>query len=278
MRVRFWGTRGSIPTPGPDTVTYGGNTSCIEVILRSGRSLIFDAGSGIRMLGLDLQARPSPNRLALFISHVHWDHIQGFPFFAAAYDPETTLDIYGLPYAQTKVDLLLSSQMEQVYFPVDMQQMRAEMLFHDLGPGALELPDARVLYRQVNHTTETLGFRVEAEQQTLVFIPDNELSFCALEGRVPYEDIVAFCRGADLLIHDAQYTAETYRSHRGWGHSTREEAVKLADDAGVRRLAAFHHDPRTSDAELAGWEESLKGRSGAQVFAAREGSILPLAD
>jgi phosphoribosyl 1,2-cyclic phosphodiesterase len=282
MHVTFWGTRGSIPTPGRDTVTFGGNTSCVAVTVGS-RVFIFDAGSGIRLLGDELVQQPGPLAASIFITHVHWDHIQGFPFFAPCYQETTTLDIYGLPLAHKKIDLLLSSQMEQTYFPVNMSSLRAKIRFHDLDSRgeASQGEGVRVRTQKVNHTTDTVGFRIEAEGRAVVYVPDNELALCSEPERTRYEDVVAFARGADLLIHDAQYTDATYGRYRGWGHSTREEAARLARDAGAKRVALFHHDPRATDDELSAWEEKARAelsRSGArlELACAREGSTIRL--
>jgi phosphoribosyl 1,2-cyclic phosphodiesterase len=280
MRVKLWGTRGSIPTPGPDTVRYGGNTSCVEVEAGRGR-LILDAGSGIRKLGLALLPAPALEA-ALLVTHVHWDHIQGFPFFAPAYRETTTLDIFGLEVAHRKIERLLSDQMEQVYFPVDLSSLRARLRFHDLDAAAFDWAGARIRTIRTNHTTETVGFRVDEGGRSAVYIPDNELSRCGQPGTTPYADFVAFCRGADLLVHDAQYARAAYERFRGWGHSTYEEALDLAIDAGVRRLALFHHDPQTADDEIdrrVAWCRGEVERRGAvvEVDGAREGAVYDLA-
>lgn len=281
MRVKFWGTRGSIPTPGPDTVVYGGNTPCVEVRLRSGGRLILDAGSGIRRLGLALAADPRLEA-GLLLTHVHWDHIQGFPFFAPAYRDSTALDIYGLEVAHRKIERLLSDQMEQVYFPVDLSSLRAKLVFHDLDAPAFDCGGARIRTIRANHTTETVAFRIEEEGRSLVYMPDNELARCGEPGATPYEAFVEFCGGADLLIHDAQYADLTYARFRGWGHSTFEQALALGVDAGARRLALFHHDPQSTDVELerrVAWcrAEAIARGAAVEVDAAREDAEVDLA-
>jgi len=283
MQVRLWGVRGSIPTPGSETVRYGGNTACVAV-QALGETIILDAGSGVRLLGhaLDAPPRPAPLRAHLLLTHVHWDHIQGFPFFAPAYREETDLDIYGLPVCHRKIDNLLSNQMEQIYFPVDLGSLRAAIGFHDLTEGAFELGAVCARTLRLNHTTETVGFRLEAGGRVCCYLPDNELALCGEPGRTSYDAFVRFCEGADLLIHDGQYTEETYSRHRGWGHSTRQEAVQLALDAGCRQVAVFHHDPRVTDAELESWERAAREelRAAGHVLrcdAAREGAVYDLA-
>jgi phosphoribosyl 1,2-cyclic phosphodiesterase len=255
------------------------------VSLDNGEILVLDAGSGIRILGNDLVGRDCDNKCTLLLTHVHWDHIQGFPFFTPAYLDGSFMDIYGLPKCHNRVDLLLSNQMQETYFPVNIESLRAEMRFHDLSiDEPIDLHGATVRTMRVNHTTETVGFRIEADDQALVYIPDNEINFCSQAGRTSYEDLVAFCSDADVLIHDAQYTEANYLHRVGWGHSTRNEAIKLARDAGARTLLAFHHDPMASDSELAAWEATVsldldqKGLSDTlTVFAAREQQLIDLA-
>ena len=249
MRVKFWGTRGSIPTPGPDTVAHGGNTSCVGVNLGAAGRLILDAGSGIRKLGLSIAGEPKTDA-TLLLTHVHWDHIQGFPFFIPAYKDSTSLDIFGLEVAHRKIERLLSDQMEQVYFPVDLRSLRANMRFHDFDFEGFECRGAKLSICRANHTTDTVAFRIEHEGHSVVFMPDNELARCGEKGTTAYADFVRFCSNVDLLIHDAQYTNATYARFKGWGHSTFEEALNLGIDAGAKRVALFHHDPMSSDAEL----------------------------
>jgi len=250
MRVKFWGVRGSIPTPGAHTVRHGGNTSCVEVKLGgdAGR-IILDAGSGLRLLGLSIAAEPK-TQASLFLTHVHWDHIQGFPFFIPAYKDSTLLDVYGLEVAHRKIERLLSDQMEQVYFPVDLRSLRASMRFHDFDVEGFDCNGAVVTLVRANHTTETVGFKIQHGGKSVVYMPDNEIARCKEKGTTPYEDFVRFCDGVDLLIHDSQYTSANYARFKGFGHSTFEESLQLAIDAKVKRVALFHHDPLSSDAQL----------------------------
>ena len=281
MRVRFWGTRGSIPSPGPETVIYGGNTSCVEVRLRAGGEIILDAGSGIRKLGMALMLEPRVEA-ALLLTHVHWDHIQGFPFFMPAYRAGNVLDIFGLVVSNRRIEQLLSDQMEQAYFPVDLRSLRASIGFHDLGASEFECHGARVRMLRVNHTTETAGFRIEADGLSCVYIPDNELAHCGEPGKLAYAQFVEFCAGTDLLIHDSQYSEAVYPRYRGWGHSTFERSLRLALDARAKRYALFHYDPQTTDSEVEMRlarcrEEVAAARSPLDCFASREGFEVDLA-
>jgi phosphoribosyl 1,2-cyclic phosphodiesterase len=274
MHVKVWGTRGSIPSPGPETVIYGGNTPCVEVRLQSGGRIILDAGSGIRKLGIALSLEPRVESL-LLLTHVHWDHIQGFPFFAPAYKEQTILDIYGLEVGHRKIERLLSDQMEQIYFPVDLSSLRATLRFHDLDGADFDYRGARIRTIRANHTTETAGFRIEERGYSVVYLPDNELPRCGEPGTTPHRDFVEFCRGTDLLLHDGQYADATYARFRGWGHSTFEQALALAIEAEARRFAIFHHDPQTTDAEnemRVAWCREQVALRGApiEVEAARE--------
>jgi len=274
MHVKLWGTRGSIPSPGPETVIYGGNTPCVEVRLQSGGRIVLDAGSGIRKLGLALALEPRVEA-SLLLTHVHWDHIQGFPFFSPVYRESTVLDVYGLEVAHRKIERLLSDQMEQVYFPVDLTSLRATLRFHDLELARFDLRGAAVRTIRANHTTETMGFRIDERGYSVVYLPDNELARCGEPGTTPYADFVEFCRGVDLLIHDAQYTDASYPRFRGWGHSTFEQALRLGLEAGARRIVLFHHDPQTTDADLemsVAWCRESVVAQGApvEVDAARE--------
>ncbi len=273
MRVRFFGTRGSIATPGPETVQYGGNTPCVEVRVGNGR-LIFDSGTGIRKLGLSMM-KETRSEGCIFFSHVHWDHIQGLPFFLPAYKEGNRFELMGAETCGRKIRKLLSDQMEKVYFPVDLSAMRAELRFKDLGDEAIERFGAVIRTVHVNHTTDTRGFRVEKDGLTIVYLTDNELERCKEDGATPYDRFVRFAAGADLLIHDAQYERATLPKYKNWGHSAYEDAVRLALDAGARRLALYHHDPLTSDSDIDRRLEWCRAELAARgstldCFAARE--------
>jgi CheY-like chemotaxis protein len=288
MEVRFWGTRGSIATPGPHTVRFGGNTSCVEVRTDAGHVVIFDCGTGARPLGDTLTA-PSgaPVNASLLFSHTHWDHIQGFPFFAPAFDPRNTIAVYGPRDGHRSLHDALARQMELSYFPLEMSQLPATLSYTDLGEGAHTIGGARIVAQYLNHPAVTLGYRVEADGATVVYACDHEPFGAALWRRDaaagPLDSILhegdrrhaRFLAGADLVIHDAQYTPEEYRSRKNWGHSTFEYVVELACSAGVKRLALTHHDPSHDDAAVAEIERRARAvaeqrRAPVEVFCAFE--------
>ncbi len=282
MRVRFWGTRGSIATPGRSTAHYGGNTSCVELRAADGTLIVLDCGTGARALGLHLAESRQPLRLHLFIGHTHWDHIQGFPFFVPAFEPGTELNIYAPLGFQRGLEEALAGQMEYAYFPIKLRDLRSRIHFTELDEGFFRLGDVLVETQYLNHTAPTIAYRISSGGATVAYVTDHE-PFWPLDGaryRHPGDQRhVAFLAGADLVIHDAQYTEDEYRSRVGWGHSTVEYATDVARAAGVRRLALFHHDPAHDDGAIAGMEAAARARAGRglEVFAAAEGLTLELA-
>jgi phosphoribosyl 1,2-cyclic phosphodiesterase len=260
MRVTFWGTRGSIPAPGPRTGLYGGNTACVEV--RCGPDiLIFDAGTGIRELGQALmqESLGQPLTLHLLISHTHWDHIQGFPFFRPAYEPTTTLHVYGSPGQGRSLEKLLHGQMDPDYFPVGLGDLAASLAFHEFRGEDFHIGDTTIAAMYLNHPGMNLAYKVQRDGKTLVYATDHEPYRSTLPnvghrgergyqlGQLLDEGIVRFAAGADLYIGEAQYTDDEYRSRIGWGHSSLSATVGVALQARVRSLALFHHDPMHSD-------------------------------
>jgi phosphoribosyl 1,2-cyclic phosphodiesterase/DNA-binding response OmpR family regulator len=283
MRVRFWGTRGSIPKPGPSTVRFGGNTSCVEVRTGTGSLVVLDCGTGAHALGHALvAARTRPLRGHLLITHTHWDHIQGFPFFAPFFQAGDEWDVYAPRGLRESLRETLAGQMQYTYFPVTPEQFAATVRYHDLVEGEFSLDDVRVTTRYLNHPALTLGYRLEADGVRLVYATDHEPHSRALaEGtatELAGEDVrhAEFLAGADLVIHDAQYTASEYGAKVGWGHSTIESVLAVTRAAGVRRVALFHHDPHRSDAELAGVVATARNAAGAtlEVLCAAEGDTV----
>ncbi|MDX1492744.1 MAG: MBL fold metallo-hydrolase [Longimicrobiales bacterium] len=250
VTVRCWGTRGSIPSPGPKTVRFGGNTTCLEVNAGEQR-LIFDAGSGIRPLGLDIVER-GPNAIPIFLTHFHWDHIQGFPFFAPLYDPEDRIRVIGPKQKDIDVQNLFAGQMGPIYFPVPFSFVAAEMEFEHLNDGAYEVGDALLEVIRVRHPSYVVGYRIKVGGRVICFIPDNELEGDMYRELEPgFESrLIDFVGDADLLIHDSMYTEEEYPQRVGWGHSTFEQSLRLALEAGVKKLLFSHHDPTRTDYEL----------------------------
>jgi CheY-like chemotaxis protein/phosphoribosyl 1,2-cyclic phosphodiesterase len=292
MKIRFWGTRGSIAKPGPLTVRYGGNTSCVEVRADDGTLIVLDCGTGAHDLGKTLTASArGPVRGHLLISHTHWDHIQGFPFFAPLFTAGNEWDVYAPQGVGQRLEQALAGQMEYTYFPITLEAMDATLRYHDLVESAFEVGGVRVTTRYLNHPGVTLGYRLEVDGVTLVYATDHEPH--SRHPLVPRRDRgtpvhredqrhIEFLAGADLVIHDAQYTLVEYDSKVSWGHTPAELAVEFARAAGVRTLALFHHDPgRTDDDQddllAACRERAAAGRHGPEVFAASEGQELALA-
>jgi phosphoribosyl 1,2-cyclic phosphodiesterase len=252
IRVKFWGVRGSVPVPGPHTANIGGNTSCVEV--RCGDDLlVFDGGTGLRLLGKHLRPQ-MPLTLHLFFSHVHWDHIQGFPFFGPALAPGNVIHMYGGAQVAGRVESAMVGQMESPSFPVRLEQLPATMHFHDLLSGdVVEVgPNTRVRCAAGNHPGGVLAYRVEHAGRSVVYMTDHEP-----ENDEQPPHIVELTRGADVLIYDCMYTPEEYIGQKdgvsrvGWGHSTFAVGAALAREAGVGELLLFHHDPDQSDRDVA---------------------------
>jgi len=287
MRIRFWGTRGSIAKPGPTTARYGGNTSCVELVSSSGTRIVIDCGTGGHDLGQQLiAAHGNKTRGHILISHSHWDHIQGIPFFAPLFSPGNEWDIYGPKGLAQGIQTTLAGQMEHTYFPITLAQFAATMRFHDLVEGAFSIDDVKITTRYLNHPALTLGYRFEADGASLVYCCDHEPYSAPLgTGDAPIEGgdrrHADFLRGANLVIHDAQYTAAEYPTRVGWGHSSVEYAERICREAGVRKLALTHHDPLRSDQALDAIVAAARKRladegSSLEVVAAAEGMTLDL--
>jgi phosphoribosyl 1,2-cyclic phosphodiesterase/DNA-binding response OmpR family regulator len=285
MRIRFWGTRGSIARPGPTTVRYGGNTSCVEVRSARGTLVIIDCGTGGHPLGQTLMsAAPKGVRGHILLSHTHWDHIQGIPFFAPLFEPGNTWDIYGPRGLRESLRETLAGQMQHAYFPVTPDEFGAEVRYHNLLEGAFEIEDIKVSTYYLNHTALTLGYRLEVDGAILAYCCDHEPHSQALangQGEIAGQDLryAEFIRGADLLLHDAPYTGSEYPARIAWGHSPVEYAVRLAQHAQVKRLALTHHDPLKDDDAIDGIMAGIQARlrdtgSPLEVFAAVEGQTV----
>jgi CheY-like chemotaxis protein len=289
MHLRFWGTRGSIATPGPSTNRFGGNTSCVEVVTNSGARFIFDCGTGARPLGAHLMSHgPKPLDATILLSHTHWDHIQGFPFFVPLFVPGNRFTVCGPNGANSSLPEVLSGQMEYTYFPVELAQLGAEITYLDLTEGMHDRDGIRISTQLLNHPATALGYRIEADGASLLYLCDHEPYWENLwhsdAQRGKLENILhdgdrrhaAFMQNADVVIHDAQYTPEEYQAKKNWGHSTYSYVTQMAAAAGVKRLFLTHHDPSHNDDFLDGIEASAREivmsiLSPLKVSCAREG-------
>jgi phosphoribosyl 1,2-cyclic phosphodiesterase len=285
MQVQFWGTRGSLAKPGPHTARYGGNTLCHEVRSAGGTLVILDVGTGAHALGLKLMAaKPTGLRGHILISHTHWDHIQGLPFFAPLFAAGNEWDIYGPKGLDQSLRETLAGQMQYTYFPVTPDQFGAKIRYHDLLEGSFEVGDIRVSTHYLNHPALTLGYRLEADGATLAYCCDHEPFSRALgtgQGEISGQDQrhAEFVRDADLVIHDGQYTGAEYPNRIGWGHSTAEYVLKVAQHAGVAKVALTHHDPLRSDEAVDGLQEKAReiaraAGSSVEVLYARENDVI----
>jgi phosphoribosyl 1,2-cyclic phosphodiesterase len=287
LTVRFWGTRGSIPSPGPQTVRYGGNTPCVELRTSDGWLIILDAGTGIRELGRKLLANANgrPVEGDVFLTHAHWDHIQGLPFFAPIFQAGNHFTIWGSKTLATSVDRVVRDQMSPVVFPVSFEELAARIDFREVTAGRSEGQGYEVTALNVRHPGGALGyrFRESGGGGTIAYISDNELNPLAKYdmGDGWRDELVEFLRDTDVLVHDTMYTVEEYEQHRGWGHSTYSDAVDLALDAGVSKLVFFHHKPERTDDEVDrrvdDCREAVARRGGKlEIVAAAEGLSLVL--
>jgi phosphoribosyl 1,2-cyclic phosphodiesterase len=282
--IKFWGVRGSIPTPGQSTVFFGGNTSCIEV-RADGEIIILDAGSGIRPLGEALAAefRGQPMELTLLITHTHWDHIQGFPFFLPAYDARNRVHILGYEGARDGLAATLAGQMESPYFPIALKQMPGNIVIEELKEMTFKVGAVQVEACFSNHPGVCVGYKLHTSSGSIVYLPDNE-SFNAQTdkahgGAMPRnleKNIAEFIQDADVLILDSQYTCDEYQSHVGWGHGCVDDVVQLALSNRVKRLFLFHHDPAHDDRHISNMlmharAVAQKAGGALRVDAAREG-------
>jgi phosphoribosyl 1,2-cyclic phosphodiesterase len=267
MKLTFWGTRGSLPSPGRETVRYGGNTPCVEVRLANNNLIIFDAGTGLRGLGDAITAAGGSLKAYLAISHPHWDHIQGFPFFKPAFIPGNELTIIGAQTRNITLRQMIASQMDQVFFPVQLNELKAKIRFLPVREETVPVFEGMLSTMFVYHPTYALGFRLTVGGRSVVYITDNEpfdresakllknvdkniVDLYLQQKGDPNQRVFDFARGADILIHDATFTPEEYVNHVGWGHSDYLFALKVASEAQVKKLVLFHHDQSRSDGEI----------------------------
>jgi phosphoribosyl 1,2-cyclic phosphodiesterase len=306
MKVRFWGVRGSIPVPGRATSRYGGNTSCVEVRPRGAAPIIIDAGTGLRRLGKSLMEEAfgdGKGKATILISHTHWDHVQGLPFFSPLYRAGNHVDIFARQ-RDTHLEAVFSQQHDSPYFPVPLSAMQAEMQFHELIEGArFEIGKARITCTRLNHPWIAMAYRIDVDGASVVYCADTAPFIDILFGREfmhtpPNLDnppppevtseldrlragVVALAKGADLLIYDTQFTYEEYRQRPHWGHSHPDDAIGIARDAGVKRLCLYHHAPMRSDDDndkiLAKYKQVVD-RDEFELLSAYEGLEITLGD
>jgi phosphoribosyl 1,2-cyclic phosphodiesterase/DNA-binding response OmpR family regulator len=288
MKIRFWGTRGSIAKPGPTTIRYGGNTSCVELLTDAGTLVIFDCGTGAHELGRELvRQKGTATRGHILISHTHWDHIQGIPFFEPFFEAGGEWDIYGPKGLLQSIRDTLAGQMEYTYFPIGVEKFGATIRYHDLVEGAFSIDDVHIVTQYLNHPALTLGYRVRADNATMVYCCDHEPNVAAagsgkLEITGQDRRHVEFLAGADLVIHDSQFTAQEYPQRVGWGHSPAEYVVQVCQAAGVKQVFLTHHDPlRDDDAVdqiVAGLRQRVAGmQPPLAISAAAEGQLVEIA-
>ncbi len=251
MYARVWGCRGSVAAPGPDTLKYGGNTSCVEVRLSGGEILVLDAGTGIRPLGVSLQSAPPPE-IHILLSHLHLDHLQGLGFFRPLFDPDLEIHLWGPPSPVQPLSERIAMYLSPPLFPVHLNDVPARLVFHDAPDEAITIGSATMRAGLVKHQGPTVGYRIEEHGRSLVYLPDHEPSL-GTELRGQESEWISgydIARDADVLLHDAQYRDHEYGAHVGWGHSGVADAITFAEKAGVRDLVLFHHDPYHTDEEL----------------------------
>jgi len=247
MEITLWGTRGSIAAPGPETVIFGGDTTCVEVTLSSGRCVIIDAGTGIRRLGDALMDRGDELDLVLLMTHIHWDHVLGIPFFGPIFRESTHMVVDGFTRGMQGLKRVFSERLVDGTWPVRFDDLSARIEpGHVLAKGSMELDGTLIQSHRLQHPQGGVGFRFTENDTSFVFLTDNELRHDGWIGTC-FDDFVGFCRGADLLIHDCQYLPEEMEIRRGWGHSDLESVARLAVEAGVKSLILFHHDPWRTD-------------------------------
>ena len=248
MKIRCWGARGSIPVSGADYVIYGGDTTCMEIRTREDDVIVVDAGSGIRRLG-SLLVQENRDQISMVFTHAHWDHILGFPFFKPAYRKGTAIQMFGCPQAQESIQDMISRTMEAPYFPVNFQDLQADFSYHEACETSFSIKTVTLTPIPLSHPNQGFGYRFTENGKSFVFLTDNELGY-QHPGELTFEDYVQFSRGADFLIHDAEFTPEEYRHTRTWGHSVYTEALRLALEAKVATFGIFHHNQERSDSSL----------------------------
>ena len=278
-RLTIWGCRGSVPTPGPDTVAFGGNTSCVEVALQDGAVLVLDAGTGIIDLGLDLVDR-GVRRLHLLLTHLHLDHLEGLRFFAPLWDERVTLDIWGPPSPMLGLQERIARSFSPPLFPIELRDVPAQVTFRDVPREPWSIDGVSLAANLVVHPGPTVGFRLETAGSSFAYLPDHEPALVGIvERSSDWISGAALAEDVDVLFHDAQYFEDEYETRVGWGHSSVSDAVAFRRAVGARRLLLFHHEPQHSDDSLERLEahaQSIAGPDEPKAELAREGMVIEL--
>lgn len=289
MRIKFWGTRGTIPVTGIENSKYGGNTPCLEVSINDDFVLILDAGSGIRLLGQDLLKRNPTKKINLFLSHFHTDHIHGLPFFAPFYNEDYEINIFGMPYELDSTGKILDLILRPPLFSITKEQFKAKIKFNDIKVGdSFSFEGLTVESIKLNHPNPTLGFKISYDNKSFVYFTDNELinhyhSKRKLEEIIKqyHSNLIEFCSGSDVLIHDSSYSLDDYNKRIGWGHSNNFSVATFAHLASVKSLYLFHYDPdyndKTIDNFLTETQKFLvEINSPVNCFASRDNLVIEL--
>lgn len=282
MKVRIWGCRGSVASPGPDTMRYGGNTSCVEVRGEQGEALVLDAGTGMRPLGVQM-SQDGIKRIHVLLTHLHMDHLQGLGFFRPLFSPDVEVHVWGPPSPVQPLSERIATYMSPPLFPVSVNEIPCNLTFHDAPTEPVTIGGLTVRASLVTHQGPTVGYRVEEHGLSVVYLPDHEPGIAGLDIREQPTDWISghdLAHGADVLLHDAQYGDEEYPRHVGWGHSAIGHVVAFAQKAEVRRLVLFHHDPYHTDDELEALNRDARrhwgGDGDACVSSAWEGMTIAL--
>lgn len=281
INIKFWGVRGSTPCANAENMTYGGNTTCVQVHIEGiDELLIFDAGTGFRNLGNELQSSGSYLKGRVFITHPHWDHLQGFPFFKPFYNGENWFRIYLPPQGEMGCEEILQGHMSSTFFPVSIDMFEADFHCETFQPGKRSFDGYSVEYMWATHTVPTAIYKITVDKRVIIFCPDNELmTDGSKESEKFRKEFKEFIKGCDVLIHDAQYDRDCYKERKGWGHSAWEDVSEIAKEAGVNRLYLTHHDPDKDDNVLADVEKVVKEKHGnnfKEICLAKEGQEIKL--
>ncbi|MBN2686657.1 MAG: MBL fold metallo-hydrolase [Deltaproteobacteria bacterium] len=257
MIIRCWGARGSIPVSGPEYIKYGGDTTCVEIRTKNDEIIIIDAGSSIRRVGNRL-IKEGRLEFTMIFTHAHWDHVMGFPFFKPIYVSKSRINVCGCPFAQSTVEEMIAKVMSPPYFPVNYNDIHADITYGGNCVDSFTIDSVEVVPIPLSHPNQGLGYKFIEDGKSFVFLTDNELTL-RHEGGLDYPDYLEFSSGADLLIHDAEYTEEDYAKTKGWGHSIFTDALRLAMEGNVRQLGLFHHNQDRSDDGIDQMVEQCRG-------------------